>query len=77
MIFEPYLSRTELRKLTGRQQRATVTAWLLEQRWAFVPDADGWPKVARALHDQRLGLADGAAPAHHSGPDFSSLEDAA
>lgn len=76
-MIEPYLTRTELRALTGRQQRATVTAWLREQQWAFVPDADGWPKVARALHDQRLGLADGAPRAHHSGPDFSSLENAA
>lgn len=70
-----YLTRSELRAWCGRHNRASIIAWLKDQRIRFVRDADGWPKVARALHDQLLGLAEGPAPAHHSGgPDFSSLE---
>jgi hypothetical protein len=70
-----YLTRQELRDLTGRHHRASIIAWLKQQRWRYVPDADGWPKVARALHDARLGLADGpAAPAVESEPDYSSLK---
>jgi hypothetical protein len=69
-----YLTRSELRELTGRRQRDAIAAWLKAQRWRYVVDADGWPKVARAFHDARLGLTDQPAPASvESEPDFSSL----
>ena len=52
-----------------------MIAWLKAQRWRFVLDADGWPKVARAFHDARLGITDQPLPAAgvESEPDFSSL----
>lgn len=75
MATSPYLTRSELRALTGRRHRATVIAWLKQQRWRHVLDADGWPKVARAFHDARLGITDQPIPAAgvESEPDFSSL----
>lgn len=73
MAAEPYLTRAELRALTGRQHRGPIIAWLKEKRWRFVEDADGWPKVARAFHDARLGLADQPAPATESEPDYSAI----
>lgn len=70
----PYLARSELRAWCGRHHRLSIINWLKAEKIAYVPDADGWPKVARALHDRRLGLVDGPTPAQHSGPDFSSLD---
>lgn len=70
---EPYLTRTELRALSGRHNVDAIIAWLKAQRWRYVPDADGWPKVARAFHDARLGVADAPPPGTESEPDFSCL----
>lgn len=69
----PYLSRTELRDLSGRYTKAAIIAWLKSAKIKHVPDADGWPKVARGVHDQRLGLAEETAQAHHPEPDFAAL----
>jgi hypothetical protein len=74
MTGSPYLTRCELQLWSGRKNRAGVTAWLRERRIAFVPDADDWPKVARALHDQLLGLAEPAGHVQLTGVDFSTLE---
>lgn len=72
----PYLTRSELRDLSGRHYKATIIAWLKSEKIKFVPDADGWPKVARGVHDQRLGLVEASTPAHHAEPDFSALRPA-
>lgn len=68
-----YLSRAELRDLAGRRNLEAVLAWLKGARLPYLLDADGWPKVLRAVHDKRLGLADQAAPAQDSEPDFSAI----
>jgi hypothetical protein len=68
-----YLTRSELRELCGRKTKAAIAAWLKAAKIKFVPDADGWPKVARGVHDQRLGLAEESAPAHHPEPDFAAI----
>jgi hypothetical protein len=53
-----YLSSYELADLVGckSNQRATMIRWLADNRWKFVVDRNGVPKVARAYRDQKLGL---------------------
>lgn len=72
-----YLTRSELRAWSKRHNRATIIAWLKERRIAYTLDADNWPTVARVVHDRLLGLAPGAAQAHHAEPDFKALEKSA
>lgn len=54
-----YLTRPELRELTGYEIKSAVQRWLDRQGWPYVVGgADGWPRVLRQYHDQRLsGLA--------------------
>lgn len=64
-----YLSSDELADLIGCKpnQRAAMVAWLLRNRWPFVVDRNGLPKVSRAYHDAKMnglpaptsGLTDG------------------
>lgn len=49
-----YLTREELRELTGGATRRTVLRWLRENRWAHAVGLDGWPRVLRKYHDERL-----------------------
>jgi hypothetical protein len=53
-----YLTAHELADLVGckANQRAAMTHWLENNRWRFVVDKNGLPKVARAYRDQKLGL---------------------
>lgn len=50
----PYLTRPELRALTGTPMRARQQRWLAANGWRFVVDAHGEVKVARAFHDRKL-----------------------
>lgn len=50
-----YLSPTELKSLTGYMIRPAVVRWLERNDWPFAsPGADGWPRVLRRYHDDRL-----------------------
>jgi hypothetical protein len=68
-----YLSPLELHALTGRKQRPAQVQWLRNNRWKFVPDADGAPKVLRDYW--RRKLLDDAAPAVpvRIAPDFTAV----
>lgn len=50
----PYLTRDELRALTGTPVRARQQRWLAANGWRFAVDAHGEIKVARAFHDRRM-----------------------
>ena len=49
-----FLSRDDLRELSGRHQRRKVTEWLRENGYRFDVAADGWPKVLAAAVEARL-----------------------
>lgn len=51
-----FLSRPEIEELTGRVHADAQCAWLAKHGWPFATDADGRPKVARAVFDARLGI---------------------
>jgi hypothetical protein len=59
MSMSDYLTAQELADLVGckSNQRAAMTHWLEDNRWRFVVDKNGLPKVARAYRDMKLGLS--------------------
>lgn len=50
------LTRDELAALTGRKRASGQRDWLVSAGWPFVLDADGFPRVARAVFDRHLGI---------------------
>jgi hypothetical protein len=58
-----YMTRQELQELTGYTMRSSVIGWLDRQSWPYVVGrVDGWPRVLRQYHDQRLlGMTVGTA----------------
>ncbi|VVE84927.1 DUF4224 domain-containing protein [Pandoraea sputorum] len=55
-----YLSMHELADLIGCKpnQRSAMMKWLDANRWRYVVDAHGQPKVARAYRDKKMGISD-------------------
>lgn len=53
-----YLSASELAELIGCKpnQRTLMIRWLEANRWRFVIDRNGLPKVARTYRDRKLGV---------------------
>jgi len=51
-----FLTPDELRGLTGRQHADAQVAALIRMGLRYVLDADGRPKVSRAVLDDLLGL---------------------
>jgi hypothetical protein len=49
-----FLSRDELRELTGRHHRSKVIEWLQQNGYRFDEAADGWPRVLTAAVEARL-----------------------
>jgi len=41
-------TRAELQELSSRSRPSAICRWLEARRIAYIPDADGWPKVLRA-----------------------------
>ncbi|WP_430228066.1 DUF4224 domain-containing protein [Paraburkholderia tropica] len=52
-----YLTASELADLIGCKpnQRTRMINWLADNRWKYVVDRNGIPKVARAFRDLKLG----------------------
>ncbi|WP_186198194.1 DUF4224 domain-containing protein [Burkholderia gladioli] len=74
-----YLTASELADLVGCKpnQRAAMARWLDRNHWRYVTDANGLPKVARAYHDQKLGLTPELASANDglsAGPDLDAFK---
>lgn len=50
-----YLTRPELQELTGYIIKSAVQRWLDRHGWPYATGgADGWPRVLKQYHDQRL-----------------------
>jgi len=50
-----YLKRQELMALTGYTKRSAVIGWLDRHGWPYATGRlDGWPRVLRRYHDERL-----------------------
>lgn len=66
-----YLTMGELAGLVGctANQRAQMVKWLDARHWRYVLDSHGKPKVARAYHDRKMGIAEGGTqPSYAEGP---------
>ena len=56
-------ARAELQELSGRSRPSAICRWLEARRIAYIPDADGWPKVLRsALLDRATAPTQTAEP---------------
>lgn len=55
-----YLSATQLSGLVGCKpnQKSKMIGWLANNNWRFQIDANGFPKVAQAYHDRKMGITD-------------------
>jgi hypothetical protein len=49
------LTEQDIKELTGRQRPTAQVRWLKAHGWPFEVDADGRPKVLRAVSVARLG----------------------
>jgi hypothetical protein len=58
-----FLTRAEVKDLTGREQPAAQKRWLQANGWVFEEDAAGRPKVARAYFFNRMARTESTAPA--------------
>jgi hypothetical protein len=70
-----YLSANELADLIGCQsnQRSCMNRWLDKNRWPYVVNINGFPKVSKAYHDARMsGIT--TPPAPRVEPDFSMFD---
>lgn len=54
-----FLTRDELRELSGYKRRSDIIRFLTERRYAFELDKDDWPKVPRAVVEKRFQVAQG------------------
>jgi len=57
-----FLTRAELKDLTGREQPAAQKRWLQANGWVFEEDAAGRPKVARAYFFNRMARTESSVP---------------
>lgn len=67
-----HLTKPQLRELTGTAQAARQLAWLDQHAWHYAIDCKGWPKVALAYYEIRMGISAAAAPAAAM-PDWSTF----
>jgi hypothetical protein len=58
-----FLTRAELKELTGREQPAAQKRWLQANGWVFEEDAAGRPKVARVYFFNRMARTESTASA--------------
>lgn len=49
-----FLTRDELRDLSGYKRRSDIVRWLRERGYGFELDKDDWPKVLRIAVEARL-----------------------
>lgn len=54
-----FLTRDELRELSGYKRRSDIARWLQEQRYPFELDKDDWPKVPRMAVEARFQVRAG------------------
>ena len=66
-----FITADDIKELTGRSRKLEQIMWLRENRWNYVVDAHGRPKVARSEFDRHL--LGGAPPPTAPEPDFAAL----
>lgn len=49
-----FLTRDELRDLTGYKQKSAIATFLRDNKYPFELDKDGWPKVPRMAVETRF-----------------------
>lgn len=54
-----FLTRNELKDLSGYRQKSAIARWLAENRYPFELDKDGWPKVPRFVVEARFQVRTG------------------
>lgn len=54
-----FLTKDELRDLSGYKQKTAIARWLTENRYPWEPDKDGWPKVPRMAVETRFQVKTG------------------
>ena len=71
-----FLTRQQLRELTGTSHKSKQLEWLADRQYAFELDRNGRPVVLRSHVEQKLG-GGSAAPASSavSEPDWGALCD--
>lgn len=67
-----FLSKDEIRDLTGYQKPSLQKRWLTDRSWPYEEDAAGYPKVLRALAEKRMGLSVSTAT-RRLGPNFGAI----
>lgn len=69
-----YLTPDELTALTGYKTRNGTIRWLARNGWPYAaPAKNGWPRVLRAYHDDRLyGLEAKPRPKKHHEPAWTN-----
>lgn len=55
-----FLTRDELRDLSGYKRKGDITRWLRERGYGFEVDRHDWPKVLRIVVESRLQAKLGA-----------------
>lgn len=72
-----YLSADELAALIGckKNQRSIMARWLDKNRWPYVLDITGLPKVSRAFHDSVMA-GKPVAPRYDDEPNLQAFEEA-
>jgi hypothetical protein len=68
-----FLSPEELRELTGGAIRRKQIEWLRRERWRFVLDLEGRPRVDRRYYERRMLMPDQQERAQRVEPDFAPL----
>lgn len=53
-----FLTRDELRELTGAATRKGQIHWLASNGWPFEPNCLGWPVVLRATMEVKMGVTE-------------------
>lgn len=73
------LTNEELAELSGFRRGFELIAWLKENRFKFVLDRYGYPRVDRRHYEWKMGVPDPAAPpnpwVNSPGPNWDSLKE--
>lgn len=54
-----FLTRDELKDLTGYKQKSAIANFLRDHKYPFELDKDGWPKVPRIAVETRFQVKTG------------------
>ncbi|AKU12508.1 hypothetical protein AzCIB_2615 [Azoarcus sp. CIB] len=67
-----FLTKDELRNLTGYQKPSLQKRWLTDRGWPYEENAAGDPKVLRSIVEKRMGGST-ASTHRRQGPDLGAI----